>query len=347
MTSFLLTLALALFPMRSPEAQIRALVSADAAQEAAVRSQPSDSVSLSPHSHFGANLHQFLYVLGRARAGYQDRARPAVAAAAIDTAGTESMESVERAAWDAAVSAYADSLASRPMWEMGTVNAAMALWAGVDEPPPGLPANVRTALAAAAPIYRRVWWPRHDSLNRAWIRHQRPLIYRHGDALSRRLSGAFRQPWPRDTIPVEVTAYATWAGAFTTTDPVLVHISSTYPAHHDTGGLEQLYHEAGHTLVEPIFEALKDEAARRGLAPPRGSIRDLWHAVLFYTAGYAVREIAPAHVPYSEAWGVEARNPAIYALVKAHWEPWLRGEIGMDRALGDLVEGLRGSRDTR
>jgi hypothetical protein len=49
---------------------------------------------------------------------------------------------------------------------------------------------------------------------------------------------------------------------------------------------------------------------------------------------------APAHVPYSEAWGVGARNPAIYALVKAHWEPWLRGEIGMDRALGDLVEGL-------
>lgn len=204
-------------------------------------------------------------------------------------------------------------------------------------PPPELSPAHRSALAAAAPVYRSVWWPLHDRANRGWIAEQEPLVRAHGAAIQRRISAAFGEPWPVEAVPVEVVAYATWSGAFEIDGPPLVHISSAYAAHAGSGGLEQLHHEAGHAISGRIVRDLQAEAERQGGSYRRGVWRHLAHHLLFYTAGWATQQSIPDHVPYAEAWGVRDRDPEMHELVSAHWRPYLEGGVDYRTALGAIV----------
>lgn len=63
-------------------------------------------------SGFWINLHHFLYVLARARAG-QDADRAAVTASLADTAGLGALGAQERRAWEGALEHYGRALAGR------------------------------------------------------------------------------------------------------------------------------------------------------------------------------------------------------------------------------------------
>jgi hypothetical protein len=165
---------------------------------------------------------------------------------------------------------------------------------------------------------------------------QRGYIAEHGAPISDRLSRAFQTPWPA-VVPVATVAHASWAGAFQTDTPLLVHISSGYEAHQGSGGLEQLYHEAGHAIDDSVFRALRGEAQRLKKSVRRGFWQELTHLILFYTAGYSVRERIPEHVPYAERWGVAERSRAEYALLHEHWRPYLEGQITFADAISRLV----------
>jgi hypothetical protein len=42
---------------------------------------------------------------------------------------------------------------------------------------------LKAVLLEAAPIYRRLWWKRHDAQNRQWIAQLQPLLGKYGDSL--------------------------------------------------------------------------------------------------------------------------------------------------------------------
>ena len=75
----------------------------------------------------------------------------------------------ERRAWDAAVAYYDAEIADlHPLFEMRSIRKAM-IAAGVEQPAAGLEPAHREVLIAAAPVYRKYWWPAHDAANRAWL----------------------------------------------------------------------------------------------------------------------------------------------------------------------------------
>lgn len=284
------------------------------------------------------NLHHFLYVLGRAEAGMPDASRRAVADAPADQArGLETLTPAERATWQAAVTTYAegpsqlDPIFDGPLIEAGGIladlgNAETLAGSGLDP-------ELRRTLEVAAPIYRKAWWPDHRAANHRWHVALEPLIEQHGAAVLEFILRAYGFAWPADGYPVHVTAYTNWAGAFSTSGNLLL-VSSLDRGNTGLSALETVVHEAMHQWDDAVWEPLLEEAREQG----RYILRDLTHAMIFMTAGEAVRSAVPDHVPYAEAnglWdrGIGAFRPAL----DAAWLPYLRGRGTRAEAFAELV----------
>ncbi len=121
-------------------------------------------------SNFWVNLHHFVRVVARGM--------PAEGALTAD----------ERAVWDKAVETYRQRYVNRDLlFDDGMVAIKETLR---QVPNNALPPEIagepelRATLIAAAPVYRKYWWPEHDAANRAWIAAVEPLIERYGSKVA-------------------------------------------------------------------------------------------------------------------------------------------------------------------
>jgi hypothetical protein len=279
------------------------------------------------------NLHHFLYVLARARNGAPDRNRVAVRNAPLDLEGFDALPVDRRKIWDDAVEAYRIHTAPLDIGygPLVDVNYAVAdLPAGAPiEGTREIPTELREALSKAAPIYRDVWWPRHDAANQKWLRELRPLIERYGAKIVPQLVSAFQHPWPTGKLRVEIVAYANFGGAYTTEDPPLIAMSSLDPEQQGADALEELLHECSHLMMGTV------EAAGKGFS------RDVTHTILFYTVGEVLRRTVPDHVPYAIDYGVWQRGwTKNFDVLKLEWQPYLDGKATMNEALDKIVRSL-------
>jgi hypothetical protein len=287
---------------------------------------------------FWLNLHHFLYVLGRAEAKTSDASRPAVAGAPADAErGPAVLTDEERALWRQGVTAYATGLSRKDaVFDESLSSVARAL-ADVDDAPTlsgtAIDAATVTILERAAPVYRKAWWPAHRAANREWHSSIQRLLDRHGPAILGFITKAYGMQWPGDGYPVHLSSYANWAGAYSTRARLLV-VSSLDPIDKDLAGLETVFHEAMHQWDERMAAALLGEAGKLGKEVPNG----LSHALIFFTAGEAVRRIDPGYVPYADVAGVWQRGMGSFkaALVEI-WKPYLDGRGTRDDALAALV----------
>jgi hypothetical protein len=116
-------------------------------------------------SDFWLNLHHFLYACPWAqRADVPGQRRLAMPLPADDRV---TMTKKGRATWDAAVSYYDHEFASKDLLFDDGLNAINNSLIGAKTLTGlSLAPDHRRFLEAAAPIYRRYWWPRHDAANR-------------------------------------------------------------------------------------------------------------------------------------------------------------------------------------
>jgi hypothetical protein len=153
---------------------------------------------------------------------------------------------------------------------------------------------------------------------------------------ARSLDGAEIDASLRDVLGygVHVVRYASWGGAFSTGDLFLVS-SNPGAGLSGYGGLESAFHEAMHTWDDPMAMLLDTQARAAGVQVARG----LSHALVFFTAGEAVRRVAPAgYVPAGESSGAWDRMlPGMKAAVEEVWLPYLNGTGTRDEALAAPV----------
>jgi hypothetical protein len=277
------------------------------------------------HSSFWPNLHHFLYQQALLR---HRSATPATLAVLADTAP---LTPAERATWARVLTYYDSAVSIRAIDHDSTLVDVNYALADADSaaliPHAGLPAPLVAALQSAAPIYRRYFWPRHDSANRAWIAAMQQELSAHGVALTAALSRVYHVPLPKTPIRVEVVAYANWAGAYTTDDPVLITMSSTYANHRGSLGLEQIVHETSHAMMDSVDAVLHSVA----------DSRDVEHAIIFFTAGELVRREIPSHTPFAEVRGLWTPGGSplarYYATVVPIWREYLDGRTSFREAL--------------
>jgi hypothetical protein len=288
---------------------------------------------------FWLNLHHFLYVLGRAEAKMPDASRDAVAAAPADAErGLATATPEELKSWQAAVSFYAkgpstkdavsDSQLPKIVHALAETRdrASLASASAVDS-------NLRATLERVAPIYRKNWWPAHRAANIAWRDAVQTHIDQHGGSVLAFVTRAYGMEWPSDGFPVHLSAYANWAGAYSTDDNLLV-ISGLDRATRGLSGLETVFHEAMHQWDGPMQSLLVDHARRASRRVPPG----LTHALIWLTAGEAVRRVAPGYVPNADRLGIWQRGmQSLKGPVEATWKPYLDGQGTRDEAIAALV----------
>lgn len=261
-------------------------------------------------SDFWVNLHHFLY----------------------EQASAKEPQSSDSAEWNAAVEYYRRELSKRDLLrDEGMVRIHDAL-PDLDAVPPELAAQLRRA----APVYRARWWEAQNRANLQWIHDVEPLVARYGDGLKQQLAQVYQTPWPSAAIRTDVCPYATFAGAYTTIDPVHITISSANAENAGTAALEILFHEASHGLVRKVSEALSAEASAQKKLFQR---RAFWHAVLFFTAGELVRQRAENYTPYAIRNGTYDRAwPGALPVLQKDWQPYLDGKIDLAPAVRRLVQ---------
>jgi hypothetical protein len=287
---------------------------------------------------FWLNLHHFLYVLGRAEAKTPDSSREAVVKAPDDMqAGLPTLGDAEQQQWRAAVTAYANGASKKDVVFDDPLPATAHALADVRDAPTLAGAPVDAVIAAtleyAAPIYRKAWWPAHHAANVEWQAAIQRLVDQHGSAVLAFITRAYGMTWPAAGFPVHVAAYTNWAGAYSTDGNLLV-VSSRDPSLDGLHGLETVFHEGMHQWDDQMQALLRAQAQKTGRTPPPG----LSHAMIFFTAGEAVRRISPDYTPYAQAFGVWQRGmQSLHAALEATWKPYLDGQGTRDEALAALV----------
>jgi len=289
--------------------------------------------------NFWVNLHHVLRAEARRR---ETRARP--------TVKSEELTNSERVAWSAALDAYSDHARKVLTFDrtLIAINNALTMLNG-DAPLPtglaGIDAKTRQALASAAPIYRAHYWAAHRELNDRWIAALQPALEAHGDVMAASLEAAYGVAWPRERIIVDACAEAGPTGGYTTDGPrgTSAHtvIEAANPEYQGDMAFEMLFHEASHAeaIGGVLIAAINAAAFRLRLAAPR----DLWHVVIFYTAGELARRAlgrsGDAHyLPYADRYKVYSRGwLTLRAAVERNWQPYLNGKTTFEAALEATV----------
>jgi len=290
---------------------------------------------------FWLNLHHFLYVLGRAEAKFPDSQLDGVNEAPPDQErGLASLSVDEQKIWRDAVSAYASGLSRRDLVssrELVTLTGALANLADgakLETASAAIDATSAGILNRAAPIYRKVWWPAHHRGNRQWADSMRPQVDRHGPAILAFMTKVYGLSWPAAGYPVHVSGYSNWAGAYSTDGPLLV-VASLDKGNAGEDGLELIFHESMHQWDDPVLAKLQENGATLGKKVPQS----LTHALIWMTAGEAIRRVLPDHVPMADRgiWQ-RADYPTIKPALDTTWMPYLKGTGTRDDALLALMK---------
>jgi hypothetical protein len=287
---------------------------------------PAQDALFTFRNDFTVNLHHFLYVLGRARSGTADSKREAVRHVIEDVEGVDALSKPELQAWDDAISFYRQTLSGKDaVFDGGLVAITQKIAAGDLQ---GLAPEVRQTLERAGPVYRKVWWQRHERGNRERIEALQALLRVHGGPLAAQLSAYWQEKWPAGGRTVQMAAYSNWAGAYST-DGGLIVMGSRNRETEGPAGMEILFHEAMHQWDEEFGRAIAAAADAVKVPVPRA----LSHSLIFFTAGYAVARQIPGYPPYADANGLWERGMFSRQRIETEWTPYLEGRRGMDEAL--------------
>jgi len=187
-------------------------------------------------------------------------------------------------------------------------------------------------------VATQVDWQTEDARNRAWMKSLEPLLREHGPAMRAELTSVYGVAWPKQPIRVDVSCFGGPFGAFTVDDPPHIIISSCHPGYRGEAALEMIFHEASHVLIGPIEHKLEASAKRLDRPLPE----DLWHAVLFYTAGACVERRVPDYVPYATRNDLDMVQRLLPAL-RQSWQPYLDRKTTLDEAIDALVLAASGA----
>ncbi len=288
------------------------------------------------HSDFEVNLHDALLQAGRTR--WSDQ--PELFHSGEESECFTKLPRALRSAWDHAVGFYAETVSPPQARRSQFVIRLDLIGDELDEDSDRQLADIAASVrAAAAPAYRACRWPAQDAANRGWVERSLAIIEEHEDAIAGRLAELYEEPL--DGLPLRTDVVETVGRTSANTiylSPEGGHIWVRSSAGEGPVALETMFHEASHTVMGPrrsLGNSLTQAAGELAVSIPR----DLWHGVLFYTTGYAVREVLeaagkPGYVPMTFDQDIFGE---FHEVLKAEWTGYLEGEKTLEEAALDLV----------
>lgn len=314
------------------------------------RSPVAASAYFAFYSDLDTNINDALVAAGLAR----KNGKPELFHSGDEVPCFEKMPPSVSAGWDAAVSYYAKVI-SPSDWSSREQYLLRAQLAGFDDqlanPEDRQFAEIaRSFRGAATPAYTACRWAAQDAKNRRWIEALKPRLESDEKRLASRLEKLYQRRWDGLPIPVDVVETVDWSGANSILrEPVTGHLLIS-TANEGPAALEVAFHEASHLLMgrgAPLRKALEEAASAARWRLPG----DLWHVVLFYTTGEAVR-------PFLDGKDKPAYKPMLYEIfergtwvayrvpLEAAWRPYIDGKRSLSESAANLVEALKQSEPT-
>lgn len=309
-------------------------------------------VATTPHfafySDFDTNLNDALIAAGLARKG----SKPELFHAGDEVACFDKLPPSARAAWDGAVDYYAKVI-SPAAWNDRQQFLIRLHLVGFDEDLKDAGDRqfveiAKSFRAAATPAYKACRWAAQDEKNRRWIEELKPRLAADEQKTASRLEQLYQKPWTGLPILVDIVETAGWSGASSIfRDPAGGHLLISNSNQGPTA-FEVVFHESSHLLMrgnDPVWQALDKAASATDFRLPD----DLWHVVLFYTTGEAVRRILDEdgksrYTPM--LYGILERGGrwnAYHKALETAWRPYLDGRQNLSQAAAGLIEALRNS----
>ncbi len=295
------------------------------------------------YSDFATNLNDALIAAGTAR----NFGKPELFHSGTEESCFGELPPSARAAWDRAVEYYAEIIS--PAGSDRQVYLLRVHLVGFDEQLEDAGARqfveiARSFRTASTPAYETCRWATQDAENRRWIEDLTSQLAVHEKRIAHRLEALYQKPWDGLPIPVDIVETVNWSGANTIyRDPAGGHllISNSYQG---LAALEIVFHEASHLLMgrgDPLRHALDEASSALDLPLPG----DLWHVVLFYTTGEAVRRIL-------DDAGKSEYTPIIYEIferskwgryrdaIESTWPAYMDGGRTFPEAAADLIQAI-------
>ncbi len=262
--------------------------------------------------NFWINLHHFLYQQAR-----------------LDRADREAAPGFP--GWTEGVAYYNENLIARSLLDDEWLLSIKQRLSGIAERASlrdaGLDAALEHALDLAAPVYRRLWWPQHDTANAIWLQSQIPRIAEHGSRVAGEIGRVLDFPWPAGAVHTEISYVASANGAYSTRHPLFLTIASADPRNQGDSGFEILFHEAAHGVSGKLHRLLEAGLAARGKT--KSTPPELEHAVLFYCVGEVIRQAIPGYVPYAQRMNLwDNPWPRLEPVIAHAFEPLITSEGG-------------------
>ena len=171
------------------------------------------------------------------------------------------------------------------------------------------------------------------------------LVKSLGPKIAAAMEKDLQQRWPTAPLRVDVCYYVPQIGHAYTTDgpPPHTTFSSSGTQLQGLSGFETLFHEASHSFASTMTDALFAECGAE-----KKQCGDLWHVVLFYTAGVETRRALPSadqanFTPYAYRYGLYDRGdyPRYRRVLETDWQAYLDGKIDFANAIRLMVAHLQ------
>ncbi|MCB0368060.1 MAG: hypothetical protein KDD45_01145 [Bdellovibrionales bacterium] len=204
--------------------------------------------------------------------------------------------------------------------------------------------ETRNILEKIRPVYLKHYWEQQDKNNIHWISEVEKKLKLYGAVIKSKLEKVLNRKFIDFPYRIDVVHEANWSGAYTSDSPPHTVISEGRNSYNNYSAIEMIFHEVLHAgPFEKVQEALDVEFNLHQYKDES----QIWHALLFYTAGEVTREVLKSsgidYIPYAYQNGLfsEKRKWGKFEpLIKKYWLPYIKGVSNMNEALKMIVESI-------
>jgi len=149
-----------------------------------------------------------------------------------------------------------------------------------------------TIINSFSPIYEKHFWEIHKAHNLSVLKKNIATVDEIEDEVINKMERLSLNKWPDSTkVRVDITTYANWAGAYTSSKPKMNIVLSTLDPHNmTTSFVETILHEGSHLLYlfgeSPVRDKFYFKSEELEMEFPR----NLWHASMFYLCDRATQD---------------------------------------------------------
>jgi hypothetical protein len=194
---------------------------------------------------------------------------------------------------------------------------------------------------AFKPYFTKLFWPGIETENKTWLAVAKEQIMKLETTVVPELERIYEIKLPENKIVVDLTDYATWAGAYSY-DDIFCHVIFSSSHYSNRGDLasEVIFHETSHFLVDKLVKEIKASVGGKDAKP---SI-NLWHNMIFYTTGSVLEKVygkeGKIFIPYYVQMKFEEKFPDFKTAVEAcklYWDVHMEGKSTMQESVKNIV----------